>query len=113
MKDTTAVKSWCGVNRTPTTPTKAKHIIYLIASTVLGILLSYLAHAGLEYFYLRSAESAGTIRSVQWSTHFGLGSCALPEIWQYSLFAAGLVGGYFLGVWWWRIVYIERRWWRN
>jgi hypothetical protein len=87
-----------------------KKTIYLCASTFLGILLSYIVHAAVEIMYLNHALASG--QSVKWYSHFGLGSCALPPYIQYGLLAAGIVGGYWLGRWWWRIVYIEKRHWR-
>lgn len=91
-------------------PPRWYHRLYLTLSAVLGILLSFIAHALLELWYLASAESAGTIASIVWTKHFGLGSCALPLSLQYGLFIVGLVGGFLLGRVWWRWVYVERRW---
>jgi len=88
---------------TPPKPTKAKHIIYLISATILGILLSLLAHAGIEAWYLHWAENHNHL--VVWH-----GGCALSWPVQIALPIFGAVGGYFLGRWWWRVVYIEQKW---
>ena len=85
-----------------------KRPVYIALATVLGLLLSYLAHALIESSYLSYAEKNSL--TVTWSMHFGLGSCALPPILQYGLFAAGLFGGFFLGRFWWRIVYVTGKW---
>ncbi|MEK7570580.1 MAG: hypothetical protein AAB515_04070 [Patescibacteria group bacterium] len=96
---------------TPPNPTKAKHVIYLAVTTALGILLSYLVHAGIEAAYLAWAESAG--REVTW---YGgpldtLGaSCALHPVIQVGLIVLGAIGGFLLGRYWWRLVYVERKW---
>jgi len=85
-----------------------KRTIYIILAMFLGFLLSLLLHVAVETIYLQLAEGP-----VQWHSFFGLGLCALP-IWLSSLFAvAGILFGYWLGVVWWRIVYIEYRHWRT
>lgn len=89
---------------------RRKKILYIILITVLGIMLSYLAHATLEISALRKYISSGA--GIEWHSHFGIGQCALSPFVQYGLFAFGLVGGILLGFNWWRIVYIEKRHWR-
>jgi O-antigen ligase len=84
-------------------PTKATHVVYLCLTTVLGVLLSLLVHAAIEAAYLRDAEAKET--AIHWS--FG---CALHPALQLGLLLAGAVGGFFLGRYWWRMVYVERRW---
>jgi len=85
---------------------QAKKTIYLIASTVFGIILSCIAHAVIEIIYLQQADN------ITWYSQGGVGACALPPAVQYGLVLIGIVGGYFLGRYWWKIVYIERRHWR-
>jgi thiamine transporter ThiT len=92
----------------PPKPTKTKRIIYLIAATILGVLLSFIAHAVIESVYLNSALEKG--QPITWYTTFGVGQCALPPIVQYGLLLIGLVGGFSLGRMWWRLVYIDRIW---
>jgi H+/Cl- antiporter ClcA len=84
-------------------PTKLKHIIYLIASTILGVLLSFLVHVWIELVYLDYATDHA--RTVRW-----YGGCSLPWIWQIILPIIGVVGGLWLGRWWWRVLYVEQRW---
>ncbi|EKE20584.1 MAG: hypothetical protein ACD_7C00521G0001 [uncultured bacterium] len=84
-------------------PTKTKHVVYIIVSTLLGILLSLLAHAGIEMLYLNWTER--TERVITW-----YGGCALHPAIQIGLLVLGAVGGFFLGRLWWRLVYIERKW---
>ena len=84
-----------------------KKIIYYISATLLGVLLSLLAHAAIEYVYLNQAMSRGF--KVKWVT-FGSGAgCALPLWLQASLLLVGIIGGLLLGRRWWRIIYIEKR----
>ncbi|MFA6587549.1 MAG: hypothetical protein WCT08_00600 [Patescibacteria group bacterium] len=88
---------------TPPKPTKAKHIIYLISTTILGILLSLLAHVGLESWYLHWAQDNNHL--VVW-----YGGCALPWEVQVALPILGALFGFWLGRIWWRIVYVEQKW---
>ncbi|MFA6043062.1 MAG: hypothetical protein WCV85_01715 [Patescibacteria group bacterium] len=87
----------------PANPTKTKHVIYLLAALSLGVVLSFLVHAGIETAYLSWAGSAG--KTVTW-----YGGCALHPVIQVGLVIVGAVSGFFLGRFWWRLVYIERRW---
>jgi len=84
---------------------RLKKIIYLFLSIVLGLILSFLIHALIEIIYLQNVNSA----TVNWHSVLGKGSCALPIWLQIGLPILGIVGGYLLGCWWWRIVYIEHR----
>ena len=87
----------------PKNPTKLKKIIYLLASTVLGVLLSFIVHAFIEMSYLRWAYNHNYA-----VTFFG--GCALPPVLQTALWLAGIIGGFFLGRFWWQKVYVERVW---
>ncbi|MFH1366393.1 MAG: hypothetical protein ABIH38_00185 [Patescibacteria group bacterium] len=75
-----------------------KRIIYIFSTTILGLFLSFILHTGIETLYLKYAKE------ITW--HHG---CALPCWLQIGLILAGLIGGYFLGRFWWRIVYVEKR----
>ncbi len=88
---------------TPGKPTKFKHIIYLAAATILGVMLSLIAHAVIEINYLNWAISQGI------SVAFNSG-CALPPALNFGLTVAGAVGGILLGRAWWRWVYVDRVW---
>ncbi|MBI5404958.1 MAG: hypothetical protein HY976_01900 [Candidatus Kerfeldbacteria bacterium] len=85
-----------------------KRPLYLGLTVVLGVILSYVLHSGLEIWYLSVAEGNGW--TIVWTKHLGVGSCALPWWVQYGLLAVGIIGGYELGRTWWRLVYVERRW---
>ena len=87
----------------PPNPTPAKHIAYLCTTVLLGVLVSILAHVGLEAISLNWAERAG------YAVHWYWG-CALHPAIQIGLPILGAVGGYFLGRFWWQWVYVDRKW---
>lgn len=87
----------------PEKPTKLKKTIYLSASVILGLLLSFIVHALIEISYLNWASRQEIV------VPFYCG-CALPPVIQVALLLAGAIGGFFLGRFWWRKVYIERVW---
>jgi len=82
-----------------------KKTIYIIATMFLGLLLSFLAHAAIEIWYINNLLSRGITPKASSLTH----NCFLPWSLQIILLLVGLVGGYFLGQTWWRLVYIEHR----
>ena len=84
-------------------PSRLKKAVYLSAATILGVILSIIAHAVIEINYLRWAESQNLIVPFY-------GGCALPLGLRIALLVLGAVGGFFLGRVWWRKVYIERVW---
>lgn len=85
---------------------KTKKTIYLIAAMVLGLLLSLIAHAELEMWYIRQMLASGTP-----PVSFG-GQEFLPPLVSLLLAVFGLLFGYVLGQRWWQIVYVEKRHWR-
>jgi hypothetical protein len=87
----------------PANPTKAKHVIYLCATTLLGVLFSVLAHVGIESLYLNWADGASHIVHWYWG-------CALHPVIQIGLPILGAIGGFFLGRTWWKWVYVDRKW---
>lgn len=83
----------------------AKKTTYIILTMILGLILSFLVHAGIEIFYINNLLSKGLSPEPSSLTH----QCYLPSSLQIILLLAGLLGGYFLGRIWWRIVYVEHR----
>lgn len=83
-----------------------KKQIYIFLTMVLGVLLTTIIHAGLEIWYLFLLEK-------DW-VKYSLG-LSWPQIliahnvYTAILLILGIVGGYFLGQRWWRIIYIEKR----
>jgi len=87
----------------PGNPSPIKKAVYLSAAMILGLLLSFIAHALIEINYLSYALKR------DWLVVF-YGGCALPLALTIALLILGAVGGFFLGRFWWRKVYIERVW---
>jgi hypothetical protein len=87
----------------PGNPTKLKKIMYLIAATILGLLLSFIAHTVIEMTYLSLMTEQGR-RVVFYH------GCALLPVISYTIWALGALGGFLLGRFWWRLVYIDRVW---
>lgn len=87
----------------PPNPTRTKHVAYLCAATLLGILLSILIHVGFESLYLNWADSVGHVVHWYWG-------CALHPAVQIGLLVFGAVGGYLLGRFWRQWVYVDRKW---
>ena len=69
--------------------------------------MSFLGHAGIEIAYIKYALAKGT--ALVNNSLFGRGYCVLPEWLQIGLIAAGAALGFWLGVKWWRIIYVEKR----
>jgi hypothetical protein len=87
-----------------------KKALYILLTIFLGLLLSFIFHALIEVVYINSILTRGA--EVQGTYFLGFGWCALPFWVQYTLPALGIIGGYFLGQHWWKVVYVERRhWW--
>lgn len=91
----------------PPTPTKPKRVVNLIASTVLGLLLSFLVYTIGEIKYL-SCFFGNNTSSMFWY----IGCAVFPGL-RTALFIIGAGGGFFLGKFWWQKVYIEQVWWRK
>ncbi|HSR88932.1 MAG TPA: hypothetical protein VLK22_00840 [Candidatus Udaeobacter sp.] len=73
---------------------------------LLGALLSFIAHALIEINYLQWAQ-----KNNYQVTFYG--TCALYPVIQAALWILGTAGGFFLGNFWWRNVYVERVWIRD
>ncbi len=89
--------------KAPGNPSRFKKAVYLTAATVLGVMLSFIAHALIEINYLRSAMSQNLAVPFY-------GGCALPPALSGVLLLTGVIGGFLLGRFWWRWVYVDRIW---
>jgi len=82
-----------------------KKISYIILAMLLGVLLSFVAHAVIEIFYINSLLEKGISPEPSSLTD----KCFLPSWLQITLLLAGLIGGYLLGCFWFRSAYIKRK----
>ena len=87
-----------------------KKTIYILLTMLLGLLLAEIGHWLIEIWWVKQLILSGSIprEYVFLDTH-----CFLSPYLQLGLLALGLIGGYFLGQTWWRIVYIEHRHWKR
>ncbi len=76
----------------------SKKIIYIVLGMVLGLLLSFVIHAVIEIFYINWLLAEEILPRPGSLTH----QCFLPSWLQIALPLAGLIGGFFLGCFWWR-----------
>ena len=84
-----------------------KKITYIIAWIILGLVLSFLAHTGLEIIYIKYAIKNNIVIDSQ--TVLGHGYCALPAYLQLGLVILGIILGYLAGIYFWRIIYVEKK----
>ena len=82
-----------------------KKTFYIIITTVLTVLLSFIIHALVEIAFLNWAEINDL--TVEWNSTLGK-SCALPLIFSAVLLVVGFFGGIWLGFIWWKMVYVKR-----
>lgn len=85
-----------------------KRDFYLFCSVLLGFLISFLVHAGIEIWYIgRLVDDFATYSfGFSWSTWF-----VIHDVASVILALAGVLGGYGVGERWWQIVYVEKRHW--
>jgi len=83
-----------------------KRLVYYAFSIVLGVLLSFVIHALVEQMYiaLLLANFARWSFGLSWDTLL-----ALHHFFSLALLVTGVFGGYFLGVYWWKLVYIQNK----
>jgi len=87
-----------------------KRRLYILLCVVLGLMLGFLLHSLVEVLVIdrliASADAAPY--GLTWAQWFHAHTA-----WTVVTTAGGVIGGYFLGISWWRIVYIEKRHWRT
>lgn len=84
----------------------SKRTLYIVLTTVLGIMLGFLVHALAEMWAIDLIVQGGspfglTLTIDQWFT--------VHRAWSMVTLVGGAVTGFFLGKYWWRLVYIEHR----
>lgn len=88
-----------------------KKVIYVLLVITLGKLLGFLAFELLTLKFIWILERRGL--PVEFDQIFWFVWSPLPANLYWTLIYAGVVGGYFLGLRWWQIVYVERRHWKR
>jgi hypothetical protein len=88
-----------------------KKIIYVLLVVTLGKLLGFLAFELLTMKFVRLLERRGL--PVEFDQIFWFVWSPLPAYLYWVLIWTGVIGGFFLGLAWWRIVYVEHRHWRK
>ncbi|MEK7151043.1 MAG: hypothetical protein AAB783_02490 [Patescibacteria group bacterium] len=85
-----------------------KRKFYLFCTSILGVLLATIIHALIEGWYITLLISDFDIYSLglSWPEWFVVHNIVAGTFWFF-----GVLGGYWLGVRWWQIVYIEHRHW--
>ena len=86
------------------TSNEVKRIVYLIAFTFLGALVSFLIHAGIEILYTRLllADFERYSFGLTWDQWF-----RIHAIGTLVLFVLGTGVGFWQGRYWWRKIYLE------
>ncbi|PIS05095.1 MAG: hypothetical protein COT81_02925 [Candidatus Buchananbacteria bacterium CG10_big_fil_rev_8_21_14_0_10_42_9] len=83
-----------------------KKTIYIIAFSFLGILISFLVHYGIEYpvIFLLITNFETFSLGLSWDTWF-----LVHHVGTVILLILGASAGFFQGRYWWRVIYIEKR----
>lgn len=89
---------------------KLKKRLYLVLTTVLVFLLAFIFYALIERAYLQRSVVSGNFSAEAY--RFGFLWQTFPTWLKAALLSLGIADGYFLGQYWWRVVYIEKRHWR-
>jgi len=88
-----------------------KKVIYVLLAVSLGKLLGFLAFELLTLMLIGLLERRGL--PVMFDQTFWFVSSPLPAYLYWTLIYAGVIGGFFLGLRWWRMVYVEHRHWKK
>ncbi len=88
-----------------------KKIIYVILTIFLGKMLAFIVFEIISLNFVSALVSADL--PVEYNHIFGLVYSPLSPYLFWIFIALGAVSGFFVGLAWWRIIYIEHRHWRN
>ncbi len=89
----------------------AKKVLYVVLTVFLGKLFGLLAFELITAGFVNMLEKNAL--QVEYVQIFGMIYSPLPAYLFWSFILVGAVGGFFLGLTWWQIVYVEHRHWRN
>lgn len=88
-----------------------KKALYIALTVVLAFLLTIILHVGLEVIFYNYLIAAKLPVLTYYTPIYG--HSLLPFSVQLTLFNFGVISGFLLGFFWWRIVYIEHKHWSN
>jgi hypothetical protein len=88
-----------------------KKIVYVILTIFLGKMLAFLVFEIISINFVGKLESLNL--PVEYNQIFWLVYSPLSPYLFWIFIALGAVSGFFVGLAWWRIIYIEHRHWRN
>jgi hypothetical protein len=81
---------------------KLKHVVYLIAVTILGVLINYLILCAVQVIYFQ--QILHSEKNIAWYSGYP------PYLIFLSIFLLiGALWGFAFGRYWWRIIYIEHK----
>jgi len=89
----------------------SKKIIYVILTILLGKMLAFIAFEIISLIFVKTLQKSGL--PVIYEQIFGLVYSPLPAYLFWTFMSVGALGGLFLGLTWWRIIYVEKRHWKN
>lgn len=83
-----------------------KRIIYVVLFTLLGIMVSFLIHAGIEIpvIFLLLKDFDRYSLGLTWDQWY-----MIHHIGAVLLFILGVVGGFSQGRHWWEIIYVQKK----
>ncbi|HUD08674.1 MAG TPA: hypothetical protein VMQ48_01130 [Candidatus Saccharimonadales bacterium] len=88
-----------------------KKVIYVLLAVVLGKLLGFIAFGLLSIEFIKMLTRRGL--PVEYDQIFWFVYSPLPAYLYWTLIYAGVIGGFFLGMRWWQMVYVEHRHWKK
>lgn len=88
-----------------------KKVIYVVLTIGLGKLLGLIAYGLITLKFIKILVRRGL--PVEYGQIFWFVYSPLPAYLYWTLIYAGVIGGFFLGLRWWQMVYVEHRHWRK
>ena len=88
-----------------------KKIIYVILTIILGKLLGFLAYELISIKFIKILVRRGL--PVEYNRVFEPVYSPVPAHLFWLLVLTGAIGGFFLGLRWWQMVYVEHRHWKK
>ena len=88
-----------------------KKTVYVILTMIIGKLLGFMIYGLLSIRFIHSMDESNL--PVDYTSILGIIHSPLPARLFWLLVSSGLVSGFFLGLRWWRLVYVEHRHWRK